>query len=381
MRYVAQYPNLVPRSIFARLKSYHFDYNVLQDPISQFQIIRMSSLLRTDSTRATPFHTLSIVIPVYNEAECLPVLYRELMSVVGKLNYETEIIFIDDGSSDDTAPLIRKWVESNECISLIELSRNFGHQTAITAGLDCADGDVVITMDGDGQHPPELIPELLGLYERGSEIVLTQRISSEGETPFKNWTSRLFYSLIKRISDIDLIPASGDFRLLAKNVVSGIRQMREQHRFLRGMTVWMGYKVAILPFSAPKRIAGSSKYSLVKMLRLARDAIFSFSLVPIWFSFFLGSIFMVFTVFEVIYVLSFWVTGRQSSLEPGWSSLMFVILFMGGLIFTLLGLIGYYVGLIFQEVKRRPLYFVRNIYSGKKESKKWQSSADQLRPG
>jgi dolichol-phosphate mannosyltransferase len=264
--------------------------------------------------------------------------------------------------------MIKEWIESNSQVSLIELSRNFGHQTALTAGLDYADGDVVLTMDGDGQHPPELIPTLLKLFERGNEVVLTQRISSEGVVPFKKYTSRFFYSFINRISDLDLIPASADFRLLSKNVVHGIRNMREQHRFLRGMVAWMGYSVAIQPFEAPERIAGRSKYSVVKMLRFARDAIFSFSLAPVWFSFFLGSIFILFTILESIYVLSFWLSEKQNLLEPGWSSLMFVILFMGGLIFILLGIIGYYVGLVFQEVKKRPLYFVKSIHSGKKDN-------------
>ena len=312
--------------------------------------------------------SFSIIIPVYNEEEGLPILYQRLLAIVDALDYKTEIVFVDDGSSDQTVSMIKGWIESDSRVSLIELSRNFGHQTALTAGLDYTEGDVVLTMDGDGQHPPELIPTLLKLYERGNDVVLTQRISSEGVVPFKKLSSRFFYSFINRISDLDLIPASADFRLLSKNVVHGIRNMREQHRFLRGMIAWMGYSVAIQPFEAPERIAGRSKYSLFKMFRFARDAIFSFSLAPVWFSFFLGSILLLFTILETIYVLSFWLSGKQHLLEPGWSSLMFVILFMGSFIFMLLGLIGYYVGLVFQEVKKRPLYFVKSIHSGKKDN-------------
>jgi polyisoprenyl-phosphate glycosyltransferase len=316
----------------------------------------------SSGTKDKPLKRLDIVIPVYNEADCLTVLYRRLLTVLSALEYETRIVFVDDGSKDETVSIIREWVSSNPQISLIELSRNFGHQNALTAGLDFANGDVVLTMDGDGQHPPELIPDLLKLYEKGNDIVLTQRLQSEGASTFKDLTSRGFYSLISQISDIELIPASADFRLLSRSVVLGMRGMREQHRFLRGMVAWMGYQVAIYPFTAPQRIAGSSKYSILKMLRFARDAIFSFSLAPVWFSFILGGIFLLFSFFEILYVLSFWLTGNHSQLEPGWSSLMFVTLFMGGLLFVLLGIIGYYTGLIFQEVKRRPLYFVRNIY-------------------
>lgn len=305
---------------------------------------------------------LNIVIPVYNEAESIPFLYDRLKTVINQLEYDNEVIFVDDGSTDETSSIISNLIRNEDNrITLIRFSRNFGHQYAITAGLDYAEGDVVITMDGDGQHPPELIPELLKLYESGSDLVLTQRIGDEKVGLFKKFTSKVFYKLINYLGETELTPASADFRLQSRKVVLAIRQMREQLRFLRGMFAWMGFSTSVLQFNPPERIGGVTKYSIKKMINLARNAIFSFSLVPMRLSIITGVIFFLGALVQAIYVLSFWFTGNQDKLTPGWSSLLFIILIIGGLLFVQVGLIGYYIGFIFQEVKNRPLYLISEI--------------------
>jgi dolichol-phosphate mannosyltransferase len=225
--------------------------------------------------------------------------------------------------------------------------------------LDLAEGDVVITMDGDGQHPPELIPEMLRLAQSGYDIVLTQRMDKDQPSRFKRWTSSAFYWFLNRISNTKIPPGSADFRLMSRQAADALRGMREYHRFLRGMVAWAGYRTVILPYAPPERLAGVSKYSLRKMIRLAMDAAFSFSLAPLQLGISLGVFFLVLACLEMVYVLSFWVRGRQDLLVPGWSSQMFIILIVGGALMIVLGFIGVYVGYIFQEVKRRPIYLIR----------------------
>jgi dolichol-phosphate mannosyltransferase len=256
----------------------------------------------------------------------------------------------------------------------VELSRNFGHQPALSAGLDLADGDVVISMDGDGQNPPRLIPEMLSLHRNGYDIVLMQHLDRINIPAFKRLTSSGFYWVIKRLSNTPVIPGAADFRLMARNAVQALRQMPEYHRFLRGMVTWMGFKAAILPYETGERLAGESKYSLKKMLKLALDAIFSFSLTPLWIGLLTGGVFLALAVLEAIYVLSFWMAGQQASLTPGWSSLIFVILIVGGTIMINLGFIGVYVGYIFQEAKHRPIYLIRSMTATTKEKKSMEGN-------
>jgi polyisoprenyl-phosphate glycosyltransferase len=245
----------------------------------------------------------------------------------------------------------------------VQLSRNFGHQAALTAGLDLAQGETVITLDGDGQHPPEMIPQMLDLYRHGYDVVLTQRLDAQQPSAFKRLTSGIFYRMINRIGDTRLVPGAADFRLMSRPVVAALREMREYHRFLRGMVAWMGYPTVILPYQPPARLGGQSKYSLAKMVRLAMDATFSFSLVPLQIGIFVGLLFYLLAVLEGIYVLSLWLLGLKTILAPGWSSLMFMILIVGGTLTTLLSFIGIYVGYIFQESKGRPIYLTRKIRS------------------
>ena len=307
---------------------------------------------------------VDLIIPMYNEEDALGIFHRRLCAVIDDLPYTFRILYVDDGSQDGTARQLEDLAASDRRVTLIELSRNFGHQAALTAGLDHSRGDFVITMDGDGEHPPELIPQMLSLAQAGYDVVLTQRVEGQRASLFKRASSALFYRLLNRLGNTRILPGSADFRLLNRSALNALNQMREYQRFLRGMVSWMGYKSVILPYEPQARLAGRSKYSLRQMLRLAANAIFSFSLVPLYVSITIGGIFLLLALLEMIYVLSFWVSGQQSSLAPGWSSLMFVLLVVGGSLMITLGIIGIYVGYIYQEVKGRPIYLIRRILGG-----------------
>ena len=303
--------------------------------------------------------SVDLVIPVFNEAGVIEQTYAAVREVIQPLPYHFHIFFVDDGSTDGTAGSLAALARQDPCITILTLARNFGHQAALTAGLDASGADFVITMDGDGQHPPHMIPQMIELYEQGYDIVQAQRIEEQGSFSLKQATSAGFYALINRISGTQMTPGAADFRGIIRQVVEALKSMPEYHRFLRGMIAWVGYRSAILPYHETERFAGKSKYSPAKMLRLALDAVFSFSLVPLYIGLSAGGIFFCLAALEMIYVLSFWVTGRTSNLAPGWSSLMFVILIVSGMIMVLLGFIGIYVGYIFQEVKRRPVYLLK----------------------
>jgi polyisoprenyl-phosphate glycosyltransferase len=303
--------------------------------------------------------TVDLVIPVFNEAGVVEQTHARITSALADLPYEFHILYVDDGSRDGTDRSLAELARQDPRITPIFLSRNFGHQAAISAGLDATRSDAVITMDGDGQHPPEMIAEMLRLIEQGYDIVQTQRMDEAQPASFKKWTSGQFYRLINSISGTPILPGAADFRALSRQAVDALKAMPEYHRFLRGMVAWIGYPTVILPYQPAERISGKSKYSLSKMFRLAMDAIFSFSLVPLYIGLSMGGVLLFLAFAEMIYVLSFWVTGRTSNLAPGWSSLMFIILIVGGMLMVLLGFIGVYVGYIFQEVKRRPIYLLK----------------------
>jgi len=301
---------------------------------------------------------IDIVIPVFNEAGVVEQTYASICKVIDALPSKFSLYYADDGSADDTVASLRALADKDERIVVLELTRNFGHQAALTAGLDASQGDFVISMDGDGQHPPEMIPQMIALFEQGYDIVQAQRIDEEGFS-FKQVTSHGFYALINAISGTRMLPGAADFRGLSRQVVDALKSMPEYHRFLRGMVSWMGYRSVILPYHETRRLAGKSKYSFGKMVRLAMDAIFSFSLMPLYVGMTLGGILLCLAAGQILYVLSFWLTGRSSELVPGWSSLMSVMLVIGGMLMILLGFIGVYVGYIFQEVKRRPVYLLK----------------------
>lgn len=309
--------------------------------------------------------SVDLVIPVFNEAGVLAQMHARTRAAVDGLPYAFAFIYVDDGSSDATSDELAALAKFDKRVRVISLSRNFGHQAALTAGLDASRGDAVVSLDADGQHPPEMIGQMLELIAQGYDIVQAQRAEDAQLGRFKKWTSGLFYKILNVISGTRVLPGAADFRALSRRAVSALKSMPEYHRFLRGMVSWIGFKTAILPYHQEGRVGGVSKYSLGKMFRLAMDALFSFSLAPLYVGLSLGGILLFLALAEMVYVLSFWVTGRTSNLAPGWSSLMFVILIVGGMLMVLLGFIGVYVGYIFQEVKRRPVYIVKN---GEKEN-------------
>jgi dolichol-phosphate mannosyltransferase len=308
-----------------------------------------------------PLETVEIIIPVYNEGAGIESFHHQLSGVVTGLPFDFRFTYVNDGSADTTQERLEALAVADERVLVIELSRNFGHQAAITAGLDQADADAVITMDGDGEHPVEMVAEMLTLAQSGYEVVIAQRMEDQKASWFKRSTSNGFYWLINRIGNTRIQPGVGDFRLIQRNALDSLKSLHEYHRFLRGMVAWMGYRTVILPYTPAKRIAGVSKFSLRKMVRLAMNAIFSFSLVPLYIAISLGGIFLLLALAEAIYVLRFWVLGLESGLAQGWSSLMFVLLIIGGTIMVTLGVIGIYLGYIFQEVKGRPVYLIRRI--------------------
>ena len=306
---------------------------------------------------------IDIVVPVFNEEAVVAEFHRRLMDVVRPLRreHDVRICYVDDGSRDHTADELAKLAADDAGVTVLELSRNFGHQAALTAGLDRAEGDAVIMLDGDGQHPPALIRDMIDLHRAGWEVVLTQRVAAELPR-LKRWTSAAFYRLLALIGDTRITPGSADYRLVSRPVLDALRGMREYHRFLRGMVAWAGFRTVVLPYTQPPRLGGRAKYSPARMLRFAADATFSFSLVPVAIALAVGVGFLLLAAAEAVYVLSFWATGRQHLLVPGWSSLMFMILIVGASLMIAVGLVGIYVGYIFQEVKRRPVYVVRAVH-------------------
>ncbi|MCB2213791.1 glycosyltransferase family 2 protein [bacterium] len=304
--------------------------------------------------------TLAILVPVFNEAQILSEFHKELSDTLASIPNPYWIYFIDDGSTDRTPEILQTLAQKDDTIRVITLSRNFGHQAALSCGIDHAEGDILITMDGDGQNPPELIPEMLALYQSGYDIVIGQRQPESSESGFKRLSSQFFYKLINRIGNQRITPNAADFRLLSRRAAEALKSMPEYHRFLRGMVSWVGFNSTVLPFEAKPRIGGNSKYTLKKMIKLAWDAIFSFSLFPLNIGLAVGAGFYILAFLEAIYVLSLWLAGNSSQLEPGWSSLMFMILIVGGTLTTVVSFIGIYIGYIFQEVKNRPAYIIKD---------------------
>jgi dolichol-phosphate mannosyltransferase len=303
---------------------------------------------------------VALVIPVFNEAGVIETTHQKITAVIDGLPYQFRIYYVDDGSTDGTDAALERLAAQDERVRILSLSRNFGHQAALTAGLDYAEGEVILSLDGDGQHPPEMIPQMIQLIEQGYDIVQAQRIEEEGGFSFKKITSESFYWLINNISGTHIQSGAADFRALSRQALDALKAMPEYHRFLRGMIAWMGYKSAILPYHEQKRTAGKSKYSLGKMLRLASDAIFSFSLMPLYIGLSVGGLFLVLAVTQILYVLFIFITKPADVyIAPGWSSLMAILLIASGIIMILLGFIGVYVGYIFQQVKGRPVYLLK----------------------
>jgi glycosyltransferase involved in cell wall biosynthesis len=306
-----------------------------------------------------PAERVAVVIPVYNEQDLLLEFHGRLRATIDTLPQTFELWYVNDGSTDGTESVVAEIIGQDPRVRLLNLSRNFGHQAALTAGLDFASGDAVITMDGDGQHPPACLVDMLDLYRRGFDVVLTQRADDSETGLFKRMTSRWFYRLLNWMTSTPVVPGAADFRLMSEQAVLSFRQVRETHRFIRGLVTWMGFRWTVLQFKPDRRIAGQSKYSLRKMLRLANDAVFSFGTAPIRLALFLGLCVLGLAFIEFLDPLVHILTGRTSELVPGWTTLLLSVLVLGATQLITLAILGRYVGLIYEEVKKRPLYLLR----------------------
>ncbi len=300
---------------------------------------------------------ISLVIPVLNEAQMLPLLLDRLRDTLQEKNWE--VIFVDDGSTDATPGILAREAIQDPRIKLLRFSRNFGHQAAVTAGLDFANGDAVVVMDADLQDPPELLLRMLALFEQGYDIVSPQRNAREGETLFKRWTAKMFYQVISRMADQPLTPDVGDFRLFSRRAVLAIRSLREQHRYMRGMVAWLGLKEIMVPFDRKARAAGETKYPILKMLRFAWTGITSFSTFPLRISIAAGCAISGagFLYLVRVMYLALW----TDKLVPGWASVVALQCVFSGMILLALGAIGDYVGRNYEEAKKRPLYVVTEL--------------------
>jgi glycosyltransferase involved in cell wall biosynthesis len=298
---------------------------------------------------------LSVVAPVFNEEETAEELYRRVVAAIEGMEFE--LVLVDDGSSDTTPQILARLAAEDGRLRSITLSRNFGHQAALTAGLDHARGDAVVMMDADLQDPPELIPRMLEHWRRGSDVVYAVRRERAGETRLKVATARWFYRLFSKLTQVDLEQNAGDFRLLDRRALNALGSMRERNRFLRGMTVWVGFTQTAVPYDRDPRFAGETKFTPRRMLHFSLDAIVSFSHVPLQAATILGLVFSAVAFLSIPVAIGFKIAGQ---FVPGVTTVLLIVLLLGGIQLITVGLIGEYLGRVYEEVKRRPLYIVRS---------------------
>ena len=302
----------------------------------------------------------SVVVPIWNEEAVIPELYRRVIETMDSTGESWELICVNDGSHDRSLPMLIELRAQDERVKVIDFSKNFGHQIAITAGADYAEGDAVIVMDADLQDPPDVVLRMIEQWRAGYEVVYAVRAKREGETWFKLLTAKLFYRLMQRISDVNIPLDAGDFRLMDRRVVLAMRQLREKHRFMRGLSSWVGFKQIGVEYERAERYAGETKYPLRKMLRLALNAITSFSYLPLQLATYFG--FALAFVSLVGIVLTIFLRLSGSSAFAGQATTLVSVLFLGGIQLIFLGIIGEYLGRIYDEVKARPLYIVSRAY-------------------
>ena len=302
--------------------------------------------------------TISVAIPVYNEVESLPELYQRVCAVMDDLGESWELILVDDGSSDGSTEIIHSIAVDDERVQPVFFARNFGHQIAITAGLDHSRGAAVVIMDADLQDPPEVIIDLVAKWREGYEVVYAVREEREGETRFKKLTAALFYRLINRIADVNIPLDTGDFRLLDRVVVNTLNRMRERHRFPRGMAAWVGFRQVGVPYQRAERFAGETKYPIRKMIRLAINAVTGFSYFPLQLAIYFGFICAGISALAIPIVIVLRLAGSQAFF--GQATTLIAVLFLGGVQLISIGILGEYVGRIYDEAKGRPLYIVRD---------------------
>lgn len=301
--------------------------------------------------------TYSIIAPIYNEIDNLPELYRRVKEVMDSSGEPWELILVDDGSTDGSTERIRELAQQDKTVRPVIFARNFGHQVAITAGWDYARGDAVVIIDADLQDPPEVILELANKWKEGYEVVYAVRGEREGESWFKLWTASLFYRIIYRITDVKIPVDTGDFRLMDRKVVDVLKQMKERHRFPRGMSAWVGFRQIGVTYKRAARVAGVTKYPFKKMLRLALNAITGFSYFPLQVATYFGFISAGVAIFAIPVVIALRLAG--SHFFEGQTTTLISVLFLGGVQLISLGILGEYIGRLYDEAKGRPLYIVR----------------------
>ncbi len=300
----------------------------------------------------------SVVVPMYNEEAVLAETYRRLTKVMENSGFAYEIVFVNDGSRDKTGPMLREICDKDSRVRLIDFSRNFGHQIAITAGMDHSSGQCVVVIDGDLQDPPELIPEMIGIWKDGYDVVYGKRISRKGESVFKKLTASLFYRFLRSMTDVNIPVDTGDFRLIDRKVCDALKHVKERNRYVRGLISWLGFKQTAIEFEREERFAGETKYPFKKMLKLALDGITTFSYKPLKLASYIGTIISITSFLYLIFVLAQRLFFPET-VQPGWASILAVSLFFNGITLLMLGIIGEYIGRIYDEAKGRPLYIIR----------------------
>lgn len=305
---------------------------------------------------------ISVIIPVCNEQDNIIVLYDALLNILKEMNYE--LIFVDDGSTDDTLSAIKKLSEDNQHVRFISFTRNFGHQNALKAGYDYANGDCVISLDGDMQHPPDMLTEMISLWEKGYEVVATKR-KDVASNIFKKLTSHFFYFVMNLFSEIKIEPGAADFRLLDRKVVNELKKLNEKFLFYRGLIPWLGYRQIQLEYTVGKRFAGKTKYSFSKMIHFASAGITSFSVKPLKLSIYFGFVIALLAFFYILYAI--YISLFTSQAITGWASTIISVLFIGGIQLIMIGIVGNYIGKIFMENKNRPNYIIKERNDSEKD--------------
>ena len=310
--------------------------------------------------RDNPRPTLCVVIPVFNEAYVVAQAYEEISTALDAIGWlDWSILFVNDGSRDNTAAILESLFREHERVAYILLSRNFGHQAALTAGFDHADADIIISMDGDLQHPPKLIAELLGAWRQGFDIVHTRKLGTQGLSFIRRITTWLAYRIISRIADVRIIPNASDYRLLDRQALESVRSLPENARLYRGLTPWIGFRQCVIPYVAAERAAGTSQYSFKQLFNLFTRALFDFSSLPLHLGLVLGSGAIALSTLYIVFILGWLLLGKNA--PPGWASSISVTLLLNSVSLAFSGIIGVYVARIYNEVRARPTYMLSRI--------------------
>ncbi|KGE19506.1 glycosyltransferase family 2 protein [Paenibacillus wynnii] len=304
----------------------------------------------------------SIIIPMFNEEAVIQETYQRIKKVMVMTGEAYELLFVNDGSTDSCAQMIEEYSYWDESVSLIDLSRNFGHQIAITADMDYAVGDAVVIIDADLQDPPELILDMIKEWKKGYEVVYAKRVKRNGESLFKKWTASLFYRVLRYSTDISIPVDTGDFRLIDRKVCDQLKRLPEKNRFVRGLVSWVGFRQKAIEYERDERLAGETKYPLKRMIKLSLDGITSFSYKPLKLAGYLGALLSASGFLYLVYVM-YLVIFTESAVK-GWASMIGITLTFNGFVLIMLGILGEYVGRIYDETKGRPLYIVQEVYGG-----------------